>query len=167
MIGTLVLTTPTGDFSALVHDDVVVGGGFRGIDELVSRLETGLREQRAASAPLPWLADALGKYFGGTVDALDHLPVRQPGTPLRQRMWEALRGVTAGEPVAYGELAARAGSPRAARAAGTACAINKVALIVPCHRVVRSGGDVGNYGYGVPVKRWLLEHERASAAASA
>ena len=77
----------------------------------------------------------------------------------RRRVLEELRGVPAGAVVTYGALAARAGRPRAARAAGTACARNPVPLLVPCHRVVPGAGGVGSYGGGAERKRTLLAME--------
>jgi methylated-DNA-[protein]-cysteine S-methyltransferase len=79
-----------------------------------------------------------------------------------------MRDVEPGTTITYGELAARAGSPLAARAAGSACADNLIAPIVPCHRIVRSGTlsgakALGGYYYGLPTKEWLLAHERATA----
>jgi O-6-methylguanine DNA methyltransferase len=85
--------------------------------------------------------------------------VTQDGTEHQQRVWSALREVPAGAPVSYAELARRVGNARAVRAAGSACGRNHVAPIVPCHRVVRSDGTPGGYGWGLPVKRWLLDHE--------
>jgi O-6-methylguanine DNA methyltransferase len=80
-------------------------------------------------------------------------------TPFQRALTEALRSIPRGEVVTYGELAALAGRPGAARAAGTFCATNRFALIVPCHRVVAAGG-IGGYGPdGVPVKRRLLALE--------
>jgi methylated-DNA-[protein]-cysteine S-methyltransferase len=69
-----------------------------------------------------------------------------------------------GEVVSYGELALRVGHPRASRAVGTAMATNPVPIVVPCHRVLRSGGNLGNYGGGVEMKRSLLTHEGALLA---
>ena len=65
----------------------------------------------------------------------------------------------AGSTISYGELAARVGAPGAARAVGTANATNPICLVIPCHRVVRTGGALGGYGFGVDRKRWLLAHE--------
>lgn len=110
------------------------------------------------------VADALGAYAAGHVAALDALAVTQPGTAFRQAAWAALRGITPGAPVSYTELAQRAGSPRAVRAAGGACAANLVAVVVPCHRVVPTSGGVGQYLYGPAAKRALLEHEARHAA---
>ena len=67
----------------------------------------------------------------------------------------------AGEPVSYTELAARTGNPAANRAAAQACARNAAALFVPCHRVIRTDGTLGGFRWGLPAKRWLLDHEAA------
>lgn len=96
--------------------------------------------------------------------ALDGLPVYQPGAPPRQRLWELLRAVPAGQTVSYARLAAQADQPRAPRAAGAACAANMIAPVVPCHRALRGDGSLGGYYYGLARKRWLLRHERALAA---
>ena len=73
-----------------------------------------------------------------------------------------MRQVRPGSTVTYTELAGSAGNPRAARAAGAACAKNLVPLVVPCHRIVRSDGSLGGYYYGLAIKRWLLAHERVA-----
>jgi methylated-DNA-[protein]-cysteine S-methyltransferase len=72
-----------------------------------------------------------------------------------------MRKIPAGKTISYSELAKWAGSPDAVRAAGTACANNLIALIVPCHRIIKSNGEIGNYGYGVKIKKLLLTHEGA------
>jgi methylated-DNA-[protein]-cysteine S-methyltransferase len=99
-------------------------------------------------------------HLAGVPTAYDDVAVDESGLSLFQReLLAALRGVPWGEVVSYGELAERAGSPRAARAAGTFCAGNQHALVVPCHRVVASDG-IGGYGTtGVAVKRRLLALE--------
>ena len=98
-------------------------------------------------------------YFAGDIDALDALAVAPQGTEFRQRVWKELREIRAGTTVSYGELAARVGAPGAARAVGTANATNPICLVIPCHRVVRAGGALGGYGFGIERKRWLLAHE--------
>ena len=75
-------------------------------------------------------------------------------------MWDALRAIPRGETRTYGEIAAAIGAPRSARAVGNACHNNPVAVIIPCHRVVRGNGDLGGYGGGVENKRKLLARER-------
>jgi len=79
----------------------------------------------------------------------------------RNRALKALAGIPYGRTITYSELAARAGNPRAQRAAGSACGANPIPIVVPCHRVVRTGGSIGNYGGGPEVKEFLLGLEGA------
>jgi methylated-DNA-[protein]-cysteine S-methyltransferase len=107
--------------------------------------------------------DALSGYLEGASTRLD-LPVdlRLMAAPFRHKVLEELhRSVGRGETVTYGELAARAGNPKASRAVGSACARNPVPIVVPCHRVLPGGGGIGNYGGGPARKRALLELEGA------
>lgn len=87
------------------------------------------------------------------------VPVLAVGTPLQRRVLAALAAVPAGSVVTYGELAARAGAPGAARAAARVMATNRVPLVLPCHRVVPAGRGTGAYGWGADVKAALLELE--------
>ena len=70
-----------------------------------------------------------------------------------------MRRVNAGKVISYADLAEKAGAPAAVRAAGSACANNAIMIVVPCHRIVKTGGALGNYAYGVDKKEWLLSHE--------
>ena len=108
------------------------------------------------------LVEMLQAYFAGEDVPLDEVPVDlEYDSPFFSRCAEALRSVPRSEVVTYGELAALAGAPGAARAAGSFCARNRLGLFVPCHRVV-AAGDLGSYGsYGVGYKRRLLELEGA------
>jgi methylated-DNA-[protein]-cysteine S-methyltransferase len=103
--------------------------------------------------------DAIRAWLSGDFEALRRVSVRQQGSEFQHRVWDALSEVTSGMTCTYGELAAAAGSPGAARAVGSACAANSVAPFVPCHRVVPSGGGVGEYGYGRELKSALLDSE--------
>ena len=89
-----------------------------------------------------------------------------PAGPFVQRAWQALAGVRRGEVISYGELARRAGSPRAVRAAGQACATNALPLFIPCHRVLAAGGRLGGFTGGLAWKRHLLAGERGAGGAS-
>jgi AraC family transcriptional regulator of adaptative response/methylated-DNA-[protein]-cysteine methyltransferase len=91
------------------------------------------------------------------------LPLDVMGTAFQRRVWTALREVAPGSTVTYGEIAARIGSPKAARAVAQACASNELAIAVPCHRVVRSDGQLGGYRWGSGRKRKLLEREAETA----
>jgi len=109
------------------------------------------------------LATQLDDYFAARRGTFD-LVLVAPGTPFQQRVWKALRSIPTGTTISYEELAARAGRPGAQRAAGTANGANRLALLTPCHRVVRKSGEVGNYGGGRWRKAWLLDHEARGAA---
>jgi O-6-methylguanine DNA methyltransferase len=93
-------------------------------------------------------------------DPCSDLTLDPRGTTFQRRVWEALRGIPRGETRTYGELAARLGSPGAARAVGAACRANPVSVLIPCHRVVRAGGALGGYYWGLDRKRALLDLER-------
>jgi methylated-DNA-[protein]-cysteine S-methyltransferase len=108
------------------------------------------------------LVERLRAYFAGADDTFADVDVDlEYETPFLEACAQALRGIPRGEVVTYGELAALAGSPGAARAAGSFCARNRLGLFVPCHRVVGAAG-LGSYGsYGIEYKRRLLELEGA------
>lgn len=156
------MSTPVGTLALLVQHDTLVAAGFTDVRDQYSRLQT--------DAPLTIVnhlgrfSAAMASYFEGDVDVMNDLPVAQPGGAFRQAAWKAMREVPAGEVISYAELAARAGNPGAVRAAGSACAQNMVAPIVPCHRIVRTGGGLGGYYYGLAVKERLLAHERGEVA---
>lgn len=95
------------------------------------------------------------------------LPVQPRGTEFQQRIWEELQRIPYGETVSYTELATRAGNPLAVRAAGTACGHNPVPIIIPCHRVLRSNGTLGGFGWGLPIKSALLSMEQKQVARKA
>lgn len=165
-----VLPSPAGDLAVLLTDDGVVrAAGFGPVAVMAARLPLALAVRghelldpaalAARGAGPGRVAEAAARYAAGDPVALDGVPVAQPGGPFQQRAWAAMRAVPAGSTVTYAELATAAGSPSAVRAAGSACARNLVAPFVPCHRVLRSGGTLGGYYYGLDVKRALLAHE--------
>jgi AraC family transcriptional regulator of adaptative response/methylated-DNA-[protein]-cysteine methyltransferase len=90
------------------------------------------------------------------------LPLDVQGTAFQQRVWQALRGIPAGSTASYSQIAARLGAPKATRAVARACALNPVAVAIPCHRVVRNDGALSGYRWGVERKRTLLEREARS-----
>ncbi|MEO3798913.1 methylated-DNA--[protein]-cysteine S-methyltransferase [Nonomuraea sp. B1E8] len=162
MIAARLVPTPMGPLSLLSREAVLVAAGFTAEPkEMYARLTPALQSEglEVVDGPGP-AGEAVLAYLAGDLEALDAIPVSQPGTPTRKRLHAALREVRPGTTVTYAELAARAGLPRtAARAAGSACAQNLIAPFVPCHRVLPSGGGYGGYYYGVPVKEWLIAHE--------
>jgi methylated-DNA-[protein]-cysteine S-methyltransferase len=162
MISASTLTTPAGPLTVFTDGDTVVAAGFTAdADRLYDRMpDTG---GYTTVDDLGDVTKALLRWLDGDLQALDEVEVRQAGTPYQQAIWTALTEVPVGETVSYGTLAERAGAPTAARAAGSACGRNLIAPFVPCHRAVQSSGGLGGYEYGLPVKRWLLAHERGYA----
>jgi AraC family transcriptional regulator, regulatory protein of adaptative response / methylated-DNA-[protein]-cysteine methyltransferase len=104
----------------------------------------------------------LAAYFAGTLTRFT-VPLVYPGTPFQRRVWEELLRVPYGETRTYEQMAAAAGSPGACRAAGTANGMNRIAVLIPCHRVVNKGGKLGGYGGGLWRKQRLLDLERETA----
>jgi methylated-DNA-[protein]-cysteine S-methyltransferase len=104
----------------------------------------------------------LRRYFEGDVRAIDALRTDPGGDGFQARVWEELRRIPAGRTCTYGEIAARAGSPGSARAAGGAVGANPIPIVIPCHRVVGASGRLTGFGGGLPRKRWLLVHEGAA-----
>ena len=109
----------------------------------------------------------LQAWLQGDIDALLNIGVVQPGTEFKQDVWQAMRHIRPGHPVSYGVLAAMAGHEGAFRAAASTCATNKIPLIVPCHRVIKADGSLGEYSIGEAgqkLKAALLAHEAAAVA---
>ena len=88
-----------------------------------------------------------------------HLPLDVHGTAFQERVWQALREIPPGTTVSYAEIAERIGAPKAVRAVAQACGANRIAVAIPCHRVVRRDGDLSGYRWGVERKRELLRRE--------
>jgi methylated-DNA-[protein]-cysteine S-methyltransferase len=110
------------------------------------------------------LTAALHAYFTGDIKAIDTLPVETAGTPFQREVWAALRDIPCGTTISYAELARRIGRPNAVRAVGLANGANPIGIVVPCHRVIGANGTLTGYGGGIERKRWLLDHEAATAS---
>lgn len=145
--------TKVGPFSFAVREGLVIEATFG----MASRLKSKGRRVRT----IPKVTGAIKRYFAGDLAALDVIEVEESGSPFHRKVMRSMRSVRPGRVASYGDLARRAGKAKASRAVGSACSSNPIPLIVPCHRVVRSDGSIGQYGYGVKTKRWLLEFEGA------
>ena len=110
-------------------------------------------------------ADQVVRFITDPGRTLD-LPLDIRGTAFQARVWRALQKIPLGRTATYSEIARTLGQPRAVRAVAQACAANNLALLVPCHRVIREDGDLAGYRWGLERKRALLERERQAAAAS-
>jgi methylated-DNA-[protein]-cysteine S-methyltransferase len=127
------------------------------------RVQYGENRFRVETARDPnGLTSAMTAYFAGELAAIDNLPVRTAGTPFQREVWSALREISCGTTVSYGQIANRIGRPAAVRAVGLANGSNPICVAVPCHRVIGANGSLTGYGGGIERKRWLLDHEGKS-----
>ena len=135
---------------------------------------TGLYVDGEAGAPghdLHWHRDdeafrpvavQLDAYFEGELTSFD-VDLAPSGTPFQLEVWRRLWEIPYGETVSYREIAEQVARPHASRAVGQANGRNPISIVVPCHRVIAADGTLGGYGWGLPRKRWLLDHERRVA----
>lgn len=107
-----------------------------------------------------WI-DSLSRYLRGEQIPLD-LPLDLQATAFQMKVWRYLQSIPSGQTRSYSNIAAATGNPRAARAVARACASNPVAILIPCHRVIRGDGDLGGYRWGLDRKRTLLENEKTN-----
>ena len=138
------------------------------LGEDAAALEAGLRAEfpkaqlhRVEAGRDEFLAPRVREVARMLAGQSARLDIELIGTAFQQRVWQALMRVPAGQTLSYAQLAASLGRPTAARAVARACAQNRLAVIVPCHRIVRGDGSLGGYRWGLPRKAALLESERA------
>ncbi len=136
--------------------------------EVTSLLQAEFPKAESLERDDLWLKPAIDEvvdYLAGTIPHAE-LPLDVRATAFQRQVWEQLLAIPPGETRSYGAIAEAAGSPRAARAVGNACARNPVALLVPCHRVTRGNGDMGAWIWGKDRKAWLLAQETAAREAA-
>jgi methylated-DNA-[protein]-cysteine S-methyltransferase len=152
------IDSPYGPLTLVAHD-----GALAGL-YMVQQRHRPSAESFGPVDPEPFgeVIGQLGEYFAGERQLFD-LPMTLAGTPFQRRVWAALTEIPYGETVSYGELAANLGNPAAARAVGLANGKNPIGIIVPCHRVIGSTGDLTGYGGGLDRKRTLLDFERGAS----
>lgn len=164
-----ITSSPVGDLLVVAGRRGLVLLSFEGGEDPVARLDDLAAElsPRIVKAParLDDVRRQLDEYFAGRRTAFD-LPVdlALAGSRFRRGVLAATARIPYGERATYRDVATAAGSPGAVRAAGTALGANPVPIVVPCHRVLRTGGGLGGYGGGLDRKRYLLGLERAAAA---
>ena len=156
------LSTPVGNLNLIADEHILLGANLSTLKALKESLsDVDSQREIKTVAKIPVISDLISDYFAGDISALNSIQVRQPGAHFSQAAWKAMKKVKPGTVISYADLAERAGSPAAVRAAGSACAKNAIVLVVPCHRIVKTGGSLGNYAYGLTKKEWLLRHEGA------
>ena len=153
-------TTPVGTLNLIADGELILGANLGSIRALKDGLDLRYRASDFNEVKkIPIISDLIEDYFEGDLSAINAIKVTQPGGSFSQAAWKAMRRIRAGKVLSYAELAKNSGSPKAVRAAGSACAKNAIVLVVPCHRIVKTGGALGNYAYGINKKEWLLRHE--------
>ncbi|MGE0680959.1 MAG: methylated-DNA--[protein]-cysteine S-methyltransferase [Candidatus Binatia bacterium] len=124
-----------------------------------------LLRARYAQAPLRsaknpgGVSHLIRSYLAGDVSCIDAISINTGGTPFQRQVWLALRAIPPGTTMTYGEMAEKLGRPTAHRAVGMTNALNPIAIVVPCHRLVGANGSLTGYAGGLERKRWLLHHE--------
>jgi len=155
------IPSPLGDMLLAADGDALAGVYFSGQKYLPS-IAPEWRED--ASVPVLRAArQQLGEYFAGARTQFD-LPLAAPGTAFQRTVWRAIATIPCGATATYTEIAARAGRPGSARAAGAATGRNPWSIVVPCHRVIGAGGALTGYAGGLDRKRALLALEQNPAS---
>jgi AraC family transcriptional regulator of adaptative response/methylated-DNA-[protein]-cysteine methyltransferase len=141
-----------------------LGDSPEDLEKKLPRLFPGARFTPGGEELTGW-SDKVRAFLESPDQRLD-LPLDMQGTAFQQRVWAALQAIPSGTTISYRELATRIGNPKSVRATATACASNRIAVAIPCHRVVRSDGSLGGYRWGLERKRKLLERENELARKS-
>ncbi|CCQ15363.1 Methylated-DNA/protein-cysteinemethyltransferas e [Rhodococcus sp. AW25M09] len=155
--------TPIGPFTTIVdaQERVLASGWTADVEGLRMLVHPAIRPDTVRTcADLGAITAAVDAYHRGELDRIDEIAVAQRSGEFLMHAWNVLRTVEPGKPVTYSQFAELSGRPAAIRGAASACARNATALFVPCHRVVRIGGALGGFRWGLPVKTWLLTHEQ-------
>ncbi len=158
------IETPVGPMLAGVNHEAVVLLEFSDRKILEAQLATLRRRFQVPVIPgsnrwLEALRRQLGEYFAGRRRQFD-LPLEYPGTPFQERVWSQLLGIPYGATWSYRDMAVKLGDVKATRAVGTANGMNRIAIVIPCHRVINANGELGGYGGGLWRKRILLDLEQ-------
>ncbi len=162
------IESPVGPIHILANEEGLAALYFDAqVDDMEERFPSS---ERTSGRRNPWLMRAEGFaacYFAGDLDYISEIPLALAGTGMQREVWQALATIPPGETRTYGQIAEQIKRPDATRAVGAAVGRNPVSLLIPCHRVVGSGGKLTGYAGGLDVKRFLLEHEEQSVDASA
>ena len=154
------IETPIGGLNLIADGSILLAANLSNLKAAKYSLHPDYSDFKIESVKkIPIISELIRDYFDGDISAINGIKVQQPGGTFSQSAWKAMRKVKG--TISYSQLAERAGSPAAVRAAGSACAKNAIVLVVPCHRIIKLGGNLGNYAYGLNKKEWLLRHEGA------
>jgi len=158
------IDTPLGPMLAVADDEALYLLEFverRGLEKEIERLRKKMKLPIIPGKPNPakQIETELEAYFSGKIQEFK-TPLFLIGSPFQKRVWEELQKIPRGDTRSYAEIAKAIGKPSAFRAVALANGANQIAIVIPCHRVINSNGDLGGYGGGIKRKEWLLKHER-------
>ncbi len=158
------IATPLGSMFAVASENAVCFLAFtdcKKFEREVERLQQVLtaRIVSGASEVLMQLERELQEYFAGSLQEFT-IPLQRAGTPFQERVWHALQQIPYGTTCSYAQLAKAVGNPTACRAVALANSVNRIALVIPCHRVINADGKLGGYAGRAERKQWLIEHEK-------
>ena len=153
------LDSPVGKLLLTAAQNRLLGVYWEADDSRIQRLMADGCYCEDRDSFLDTVVTQLGEYFRGLRSEFD-LPLAPAGTAFQQRVWQRLQAIPHGQTRTYGEIAAQLDNPKGARAVGAAIGRNPIAIIIPCHRVIGSGGTLTGFAGGLSNKQWLLEHEQ-------
>lgn len=158
------IDTPLGAMLAISDEDALYLLEFidrRTLERQVDRLKTKTKAAIVPgnSVPLKQIEFELQRYFDGSLKEFK-TPLHLLGSPFQELVWKELMCIPYGQTRSYGDQAKAIGKQKAYRAVANANGANKLAIIIPCHRIINSNGDLGGYGGGVHRKKWLIDFER-------
>lgn len=158
------IDTPLGPMLAVADTQALYLLEFlerRGLEKEIERLKKKMKIPILPGKPSPakQIETELVEYFSGNIQEFK-TPLFLIGSPFQKRVWEELQKIPSGKTKSYAEIAQAIGKPSAFRAVALANGANQIAIVIPCHRVINSNGNLGGYGGGIKKKDWLLKHER-------
>jgi len=145
------------EFSILSDVDAVIASGFESLAKLTTKAK--LDNKNIELANNIKLQAAVTSYENQDFEQFEHIKTKQTGTVLQKIVWQHLKDIAVSDTTSYQSLAASVEKPKAHRAVASACGKNLNCVFVPCHRVLRSSGELGGYYYGLRIKQLLLDHE--------
>lgn len=158
------ITTPLGSMLAIANDHALYLLEFANRRDIESKIEKFKITAQATitpgrTQPIDSIEQELNAYFAKSLKKFK-TPVHLLGSPFQQQVWRTLMTIPYGQTISYSQQADMLNKPSAHRAVANANGANQLAIIIPCHRVIRTNGNLGGYGAGIAHKQWLIDHEK-------
>lgn len=158
------IKTPLGPMMAIANEEALYFLEFVDQKNLEKKVQRLRQRTKSAIGPgktsvIHLIESELKEYFQGTLIQFK-TPLALLGSPFQKKVWHELIKIPSGQTCSYGDIAKKINKPTAYRAVANANGANQIAIVIPCHRVINTNGDIGGYGGGVTRKSWLLNHEK-------